>query len=101
MTHSSTATLAIRAATPADDAALVTLSQLDSARVVQRPALLASVDDLPVAALSLADDRVVADPFHPTSDVVAVLRARAAALRGTSRAPQRRRLAVRRLRHAH
>jgi hypothetical protein len=81
----STSTLSIRTATTADDAVLRDLSALDSARRLQRPALLALVDGTPVAAASLRDGRVVADPFSPTEDVVRVLRAR-----GTSRPARRR-----------
>ena len=32
---------------------------------VRRPALVGEVDGVPVAAISLADGRVVADPYHP------------------------------------
>jgi hypothetical protein len=71
----STSTLSIRTATAADDAVLRDLSALDSARPLQRPALLALVDGTPVAAASLRDGRVVADPFSPTDDVVRMLRA--------------------------
>jgi hypothetical protein len=73
----STATLSIRTATDADDAALARLAALDSARTIRRPALVALVDGTPVAARSLADGRTVADPFTPTADVVRVLRAAA------------------------
>jgi hypothetical protein len=75
----STSTLSIRTATSADDTVLRNLAALDSARPVQRPALIAAVDGTPVAAASLRDGRVVADPFVPTADVVRVLRARIAA----------------------
>jgi hypothetical protein len=39
--------------------------------------LLALIDGVAVAALSLHDGRVAANPFLPTRDVVAVLRLRA------------------------
>jgi hypothetical protein len=80
-----TGTLSIRTATAADDGVLRHLSALDSARTVQRPALLAVIDGTAVAAASLRDGRVVADPFSPTEDVVRMLRAR-----GTSRPARRR-----------
>jgi hypothetical protein len=73
MTNSST--IAIRPAAAADDQALRTLAELDSARPLRRPAVLAVVDGRPLAALSLADGRIVADPFRPSADVVALLRA--------------------------
>ena len=75
----SSSIVAFRPATPDDDRVLRDLSQLDSARELSRPAVLAVVDGEPVAALSLADGQVVADPFTRTEDVVALLRARVSA----------------------
>jgi len=72
--------IAFRSATADDDRVLRDLSELDSARPVERPAVLAVVDGEPVAAVSLRDGRIVADPFTRTEDVVAMLRARVAAL---------------------
>jgi hypothetical protein len=76
--------ISLHVATADDDGALRDLSLLDSARPVRRPAVLATVDERPVAALSLTDGRVVADPFTRSADVVALLRVRHAGL-GTSR----------------
>jgi hypothetical protein len=73
-------TIAFRSATADDERVLRDLSELDSAAPVQRPAVLAVVDGQPVAAVSLADGRIVADPFTRTEDVVTMLRARVAAL---------------------
>jgi hypothetical protein len=72
--------IAFRPATSDDDRVLRELSQLDSAREISSPAVLAVVDGAPVAAVSLSDGRVVADPFTRTEDVVALLRARVASL---------------------
>jgi hypothetical protein len=72
----STSTIILQQATAAEDEALRELSQLDSARTVGRPALMAIVDDRLIAAVSLRDGRVVADPFAETEDAVALLRAR-------------------------
>src|SRR4051794_5485222 len=83
-------TIAFRSATADDERVLHELSELDSARPVQRPAVLAVVDGTPVAAVSLSDGRIVADPFTRTEDVVTMLRARAAALAADT--PRRRRL---------
>jgi hypothetical protein len=59
----------------ADDAdAVRRLAALDDARDLQGRVLVAFLDGTAVAALSLDEDRVVADPFRPTADVVAVLR---------------------------
>jgi hypothetical protein len=52
------------------------LAELDSQRPVTGPALVGEIDGRPAAAISLADGRVVADPFRPTADVVELLRLR-------------------------
>jgi hypothetical protein len=70
----------------ADEAQLVRrLAQLDDAPALRGPALLALVDGEPVAALSLLEDRVVANPFTRTQEAVALLRLRARDLRGETR----------------
>ncbi|HEY6761875.1 MAG TPA: hypothetical protein VI318_20420 [Baekduia sp.] len=79
MTPSST--ISLLSATAEHDTALRQLSQLDSARTIRRPALMAVVDDRLVAAISTEDGRVVADPFVPTEDAVHLLRVRTAELR--------------------
>ena len=61
-------TVALRTATDDDAPVLRDLSGLDSAPDLERPAVLAVVDDEPVAAISLADGRVVADPFERTAE---------------------------------
>lgn len=62
----------------ADDADGVwRLAALDEAPPLVGPVLLASADGQPVAALSLADRRVAADPFVATAQIVSLLRARA------------------------
>ncbi len=53
------------------------LAALDEAAPLDGPMLLASVGGRTVAALSLDDRRVVADPFEATADAVWLLRARA------------------------
>jgi hypothetical protein len=75
LSMTSTSILSIRPAEPTEDAVLRDLSELDATPALRRPALLAIVDDQPVAALSLADGRVAADPFTRTEDVVTILRA--------------------------
>jgi len=59
------------------------LAQLDSARDLKEPVLLAVVNGDPVAALSLHDGRSVADPFVRTSEAVDLLRLRAKRLTET------------------
>jgi hypothetical protein len=73
-----TSTIAIRPSRPDESAALRDLAGLDSARPLTGDVLVALVDDTAVAALSLEDGRVVADPFRRTADVVDLLEIRAA-----------------------
>ena len=78
------ASITIRPAYADDHAALVRLAALDSAAgVPAAPVLLAEVDEQLRAALSLADESVVADPFFPTQHLVRLLRAHAAAVTDT------------------
>src|SRR3954451_8262773 len=72
--------IAFRTATDEDDRVLRDLSALDSHSPLQRPAVIATVDGSPVAAVSLSDGQIVADPFTRTEDIVVLLRARVAAL---------------------
>jgi hypothetical protein len=73
----------------ADEAGVVRrLAALDDAREPEGPVLLALLDGEAVAALSLRDGRVVANPFVATADAVALLRLRAAHLSGAP-APRR------------
>jgi hypothetical protein len=81
----STSTIVLQQASAEHDAALREISQLDSARTVTRPALMAVVDGRLIAAASLHDDRIVADPFAETEEAVELLRLRTAALRGGRR----------------
>jgi hypothetical protein len=71
--------ISFRAATPRDATVLEKLSALDSKPALHAPAVVALVDGRPVAAASLSDASVVADPFFPTADVVELLQARVAA----------------------
>jgi hypothetical protein len=92
----------IRSARDADLAPLHDLAELDSAEPLRGPVLVATVEGELWAALSLADGRVVADPFRPTVGAVELLRMRVAQLRaadGDGRA-ERGGLALRRTRRA-
>jgi hypothetical protein len=88
MTNSST--IALRTATDRDATILDKLAALDSAPPLHAPAVVALVDGRPVAAASLSDARVVADPFMPTADVVELLQARVAATASAAETPSRR-----------
>ena len=81
LSMTATSILSIRPAEPTEDDVLRDLSELDATPQLQRPALLAIVDDQPVAAVSLEDGRVAADPFTRTEDVVVMLRAHVDSLR--------------------
>ena len=71
----------MRLATDDDAPALARLAALDSTRVPTGPMLLALVDGELRAAVPLAGGRAVADPWHPTADLVGLLEMRAARLR--------------------
>lgn len=77
-----TSTIALRTAGPADAPAVSRLAALDSAAPPAGEVLLAEVDGEAVAALSLADGRVVASPMVPTAEARALLALRAAHLGG-------------------
>jgi hypothetical protein len=67
----------VRLATANDGEALERLAALDSADPPRGSTLVGELLQRPVAALSLSDGRVIADPFVETADVVALLRLRA------------------------
>jgi hypothetical protein len=77
----------IRFAGDADEAALERLAQLDSARPLQHPILVAEIRGSVAAALDLDAQRTIADPFQPTASLRAQLRARAAAFDAAARTP--------------
>jgi hypothetical protein len=81
--HPTTPTVTIRFARTEDTVALAKLAELDSARPLAGPALVAERDGRLLAALALTGGRVVADPFMPTADLVGLLELRAANIRGT------------------
>src|SRR4051794_5024983 len=75
------ADVAIRLASKDDLAVIRELEQLDSHALTDGARLVATLDGVPVAALAVADDSVVADPFEMTQPVVDLLRIRARQLR--------------------
>jgi hypothetical protein len=76
-------TVVIRAARGSDGGALDDLARLDSQRPLGGEVLVAEQDGVLVAAI--AGDRVIADPFRPSADVVELLRVRAGRTRGARR----------------
>jgi hypothetical protein len=81
------ATIAIRAATPADGPVLTRLAALDSAPVPFGPVLIAEVGGEARAALALRDGSVVADPFARTAELVQLLKVHAASVAETNERP--------------
>jgi hypothetical protein len=81
--------IAIRSATEADRDGLQRLAERDSGAVPSEPLLVAEASGELRAAISLADGRTIADPFHPTADLVALLRARARHARSVRSRPGR------------
>jgi hypothetical protein len=70
-------TVTLRFAAAADQSRLARLAALDSATPPAPPVLVAEVDGEALAALGLSDGTIVANPFHPTADLIGLLRARA------------------------
>jgi len=95
----SAASIELRLARDDEGRVLHTLAQLDDAADLDGEALLALIDGEAIAALSLSDRRVVANPFVRTEHAVTLLRIQADHLFG--RRERRRRLrGVPRLRFA-
>ena len=90
-----TPVIAIRMAGPDEAGVIACLAALESGRPLEGDVLVAVVDGKLVAAVSLSDGRVVADPFLPTKEARVLLETRAAQLVSW---PRRRRRPKRRFR---
>jgi hypothetical protein len=77
----------MRLGTLADTRELEELAQLDSASLPAMPWLIGERAERVVVALSLGDGAIIANPFVPTADVIALLRVRALQL--SSNPPRR------------
>jgi hypothetical protein len=77
----------IRMAGDDDALALRRLAKLDSRAPLTGPILIGEIGGTPVAAVSLADDRTIADPFIPTDNLRIALRLRAKGARSVERTP--------------
>jgi len=75
-------TVALRMAEHDEAPAVRRLAALDDAPALEGPVLLAITDGEAVAAISLLDRRVVANPFLSTRDLVQLLRLRAEHIAG-------------------
>ena len=82
--------IALRRAGDDETGDLARLAELDSARPLAGEVLVALVDGRLVAAVSLDDGRVIADPLAPTTEARALLHQRASQLAQTPRRPWRR-----------
>jgi hypothetical protein len=85
----------LRAARADDEAELISLAAVDSARPLSGPALVAEENGAIVAALCLSTGRAVADPFVPSLDLVELLRHHAADRYAPATARRGRRLLLR------
>lgn len=85
--------IVIRLACPADHLAVAALAVLDGAEQPLGRTIVAEVDGSIVAALPLDGGGPFSDPFRRTSDLVALLEARAKQLAAAGRDEQRPRLA--------
>ena len=86
--------ITIRRAHP-EEPGVLRIAALDSARVPAAPLLVAEVNGQVRAALSVEDGRTIADPFHPTRDLIELLRASARGLGRERRQRLPRRLTLR------
>jgi hypothetical protein len=66
----------VRRSASGDASALARLAALDSASPPRGPALIAEADSRILAALPLGSGRPIADPFHPTAELVQLLELR-------------------------
>ena len=74
-------TIVIRRAEPGDGDSVDRLAELDSASAPRGDMLVAEVGGELRAAVSLEGMGVIADPFHPSADLLALLELRAGQLR--------------------
>jgi hypothetical protein len=77
----------IRRATQADTEALERLAQLDSRQPLSGDVLVALTGGSIIAALSIDQQRSIADPFRASAAALVVLRTRAGALAAEQRTP--------------
>lgn len=92
MTRLHNSTVALRVAQDEEAPVVRRLAALDDSPPLDGDVLLAFVDGEAVAAVSLDDGRVVANPFLPTADTVRLLSLRAAQLAAPAVTPRRARI---------
>jgi predicted ATP-grasp superfamily ATP-dependent carboligase len=74
------ASITMRAAMTADATAIARLSELEEDRPLTGDVLVAEGDGAVIAALSIDENRAVADIFKPTAEIVSLLRSRRQAI---------------------
>lgn len=80
VTHIDSAEITIRAARAEDRAELARVAARDTHELPEGRLLVAKVGSDVRAAISLDDGAIVADPFHRTAELVAMLKIRAGAV---------------------
>lgn len=85
VTTTGAADIQLRAASGDDLRALRRLAQLDSSRLPDGPIVVAEVANEVRAAYSISEGRAIADPFHRTKELVALLELRAGQLNGSGK----------------
>jgi hypothetical protein len=91
-----TSPVTVRFGFPDDTDAIARLAKLDSSKPPTQPTLVAEIGGQLRAALSLSTGSVIADPFHPSAQLVELLRVRARQLRDARRPRRLARLGLRR-----
>jgi hypothetical protein len=79
-----TSDLIIRIARSQDAGMVEQLARLDDQRPLKGDVLVAEIDGTILAARSIETGRTIADPFHRTANLVALLEVRAELMRGSS-----------------
>lgn len=87
--------ITIRSAYADDEQAVWRLAALDSARVPRGSLMLAEVGDELRAAVAVSSLTAIADPFHPTAELVALVRDHIIRTGASTPVPGRRRRALR------
>ena len=80
VTHIESAEITIRAARAEDMAEIARVASRDTHELPEGALLVATVGSDVRAAISLSDGTVIADPFHRTAELVAMLKIRAGAV---------------------
>ena len=89
VTHIESAEITIRAARAEDMGEIARVAGRDTHELPEGALLVAKVGSDVRAAISLADGTIIADPFHRTAELVAMLKIRAAAVAPRPPGPDR------------